>query len=332
MRLALACNRSHLYQPADGQPEDQFEEFDAPETVDAIAQTIASFGHTVEILEADHTFPETLKNGRFDVVFNISEGFKGRCRESLVPAVCEMLGVPYTGSDPLTMAISLDKNMAKKVLADKVPVPSGRVFSSPLDLDRSDAFDHIVFPALIKPNAEGSSKGIRTFSRVENVARAREVILWALREYKGPALLEEFLPGVECTVGVVGNAHARVIGIMEIAPKKVSQEEFVYSLETKRDYKNQVEYRVPPHLPESTRKEIEEVALGAFHGLECRDFSRVDVRLGTDGRPRFIEVNPLPGLSPFKSDLVILARGMGIEYPELIRMILDSAFQRLGLR
>lgn len=331
MRLALACNRSHLYQPTDGQPEDQFEEFDAPETVDAIAKTIASFGHAVEILEADHTFPDALKNGKFDAVFNISEGFRGRCRESLVPAVCEMLGVPYTGSDPLTMAISLDKHMAKKILADKVPVPSGRVFSSTYDLERSDAFDDLVFPALIKPNAEGSSKGIRTFSRVENVSKAREVILWALREYKGPALVEEFLPGVECTVGVVGNQQARVIGIMEIAPKMVSQEQFVYSLETKRDYKNQVEYRIPPHLPESTRREIEEVALGAFYGLECRDFSRIDVRLGADGRPRFIEVNPLPGLSPFKSDLVILARGMGIEYPELMRMILDAAFTRLGL-
>lgn len=331
MRLALACNRSHLYQPADGQPEDQFEEFDAPETVDAIAQTIASFGHTVETLEADHTFPEHLKTGRYDLVFNISEGFKGRCRESLVPAVCEMLHVPYTGSDPLTMAISLDKNMAKKVLTGLIPLPAGRVFCSARDLDRPGALDGLAFPALIKPNAEGSSKGIRTFSRVENLTKAREVILWALNEYKGPALIEEFLPGVECTVGVVGNETPRVIGIMEIAPKKVAQEHFVYSLETKRDYKNQVEYRIPPQLPESTKKAIEEVALGAFRGLDCRDFCRVDVRLGADGMPRFIEVNPLPGLSPIKSDLVILARGMGIEYPDLMKMILDAAFKRLGL-
>ena len=238
-----------------------------------------------------------------------------------------MLEIPYVGSDPLTMAITLDKNMAKRMASTRVAVPAGKVFSS---VDQID-FSGLVFPLLVKPNTEGSSKGIRNFSRVDTIEKAREVIAWTINEYHGPALVEEFLPGAECTVGVIGNENPHVIGIMEIAPKNVPLDQFVYSLETKRDWKNQVEYHIPPRLPMTTLKEIETLAIEAFKALDCRDFSRVDIRLDGKGKPRFIEVNPLPGLSPYKSDIVILARGMGIEYPDLVGRILNAAFTRLHL-
>ncbi|MBI3037443.1 D-alanine--D-alanine ligase, partial [bacterium] len=234
MRLALACNRNTNYKKEDGKPDDSFEEFDSPETVDALAQTIASFGHDVEILEADLTFPEALSRGRFSFVFNIAEGLKGRSREAQVPALCEMLGIPYSGSDPLTMGITLDKNLAKKVVGAQLPTPIGRIFRSTKEID----FSGIPFPIILKPNAEGSSKGVRNASRIDDPDSARALAEILFKDYSVPILAEEFLGGPECTVGVLGNANPSVISIMEISPKKVPTDQFVYSIESKRDYQN----------------------------------------------------------------------------------------------
>lgn len=328
MRLALAVNRSTSYQPTAGAPDDEYEEFDSPETVQAIADTIAGFGHQVEILEADRTFPRMLEAGRFDFVFNISEGLSGRSREAQVPAVCDMLGIPFTGSDAVTMGLTLDKDLARRVVVGPdVRVAPGRVFHRP---DRID-LRGLRFPVFAKPNAEGSSKGIRNSSRLASEAEARERIARLLQEYRGPVLVEEFLPGAECTVGVLGNREPRVVGIMEIAPRQKRVEEFVYSLETKRDYLNQVDYHVPPRFPPATVAAIEKTALTAYEALGCRDFARIDIRLDGAGVPHFIEANPLPGLSPVKGDMVILARGAGMEYRELIGRILDLAFIRAGV-
>jgi len=327
VRLALACNCSDRYQPADGQPDDQFEEFDASETVEAIADAIRRHGHAVEILEADRTFPAALERGGFEFVFNIAEGLRGRCRESLVPAVCEMLEVPYSGSDAITMGITLDKDLARRNVAGRVPIATGRVFTDPAKID----FTGLTFPMLVKPNAEGSSKGIRNRSRVADAEAARREITDMLKTYPGPVLAEEFLSGPECTVGVLGNAHPKVLGVMEIAPRHIPVDQFVYSIENKRDYKNQVEYHIPARFAPVILEEIKVAAIEAFRALDCRDFSRFDFRLGADGKPRFIECNPLPGLSPIKSDLVIMSRGMNVSYHDLIGQILDNAFSRCGL-
>lgn len=327
MRLALACNCSDHYQTADGQPDDQFEEFDASETVEAIADAIRRHGHAVEILEADRTFPAALERGGFEFVFNIAEGLHGRCRESLVPAVCEMLELPYSGSDAITMGITLDKDLARRNVAGRVPIAAGRVFSDPAKID----FTGLAFPLLVKPNAEGSSKGIRNRSRVADPESARREVLEMLKSYPGPVLVEEFLSGPECTVGVLGNAEPTVLGVMEIAPRHIPVDQFVYSIENKRDYKNQVDYHVPARFAPALLEEIKTAAIEAFKALDCRDFSRFDFRLGGDGKPRFIECNPLPGLSPIKSDLVILSRGMNVSYHDLIGRILDNAFSRCRL-
>ncbi len=328
MRLALAVNRSNAYQPTAGAPDDEYEEFDSPETVQAIADTVAGFGHQVEILEADASFPAALAGGKFEFVFNISEGLKGRAREAQVPAVCDMLGIPFTGSDAVTMGLTLDKDLARRAVAGpEVRVAPGRVFAHP---DRID-LQGLRFPVFAKPNAEGSSKGIRNSSRLTSEAEAKSRIASLIREYRGPVLVEEFLAGAECTVGVLGNQKPRVIGIMEIAPRQKKVEEFVYSLETKRDYLNQVEYHVPPRFPQETVAAIEKTVLAAYEALGCRDFARIDIRLDGAGVPHFIEANPLPGLSPVKGDLVILAKGAGMDYRELIGRILDLAFVRAGV-
>ena len=326
MRVALAINCADRYSSADV-PQDAFEEFDSRETVEAISREIASFGHEVETLEADRTFPTTLAAGRFDLVFNLAEGLGGRCRESQVPGVCEMLGIPYSGSDALTMGLTLDKALAKTVVGRSVPVPAGRVFRPGQTLD----FSGLAFPLMVKPNAEGSSKGIRNSSRVVDEAAATAAVAELFRDYQCAVLVEEFLEGAECTVGLVGTHDPQVIGIMEIVPRNIPVHAFVYSLETKRDYQNQVEYRTPPTFAAPTRDRIAQLARQAFLELECRDLARIDFRLDRHGVPHFIEANPLPGLSPVKGDLVIMARGNGRDYHTLMGEILDSALTRNGL-
>jgi D-alanine-D-alanine ligase len=326
MRVALAINCADNYSRG-SLPEDVFEEFDSRETVTAISREIASFGHHVTVLEADRTFPATVAEGKFELVFNLAEGFGGRCRESQVPAVCEMLGIPYSGSDALTMGLTLDKALAKTIVGGNVPIAAGRVFRPGQTIDLAG----LRCPLMVKPNAEGSSKGIRNSSRAATPEAAMVTVSGLHQEYGCPVLVEEFLEGPECTVGVVGNQNPRVIGIMEIVPRNVPVHDFVYSLETKRDYQNQVDYRTPPAFSPETCRRIAQLACQAFLDLECRDLARIDFRLDRQGVPHFIEANPLPGLSPVKGDLVIMAGGNGGDYHTLIGEILNAALSRQNL-
>jgi len=238
-----------------------------------------------------------------------------------------MLGIPYVGSDPVTLGVTLDKNLAKSIVSGIVPVPKGKLIRNEGEIDLSD----FSFPVFVKPNAEGSSKGIRNSSRIENLSAAVERIRFLLQEYRGTVLVEEFLEGAECTVGILGNASPHIVAAMEIAPKIVPIENFVYSLETKRDFTNQVEYHVPPRLPSKQLELLYQNALKAFVALDCRDFARIDFRFDRNGVPKFVEANPLPGLAPEKSDFVILARRVGLDHTALIGAILKEAFLRLGI-
>ncbi len=327
MRVGLAYN----VKPADPSPhlpEDAFEEYDSEATVGHICDALASLGHDVRRLPAGRAFVDAVREARPDIVFNIAEGEGGRCREAHVPAALEMLGVPYVGSDPLTLAVTLDKPVAKKlVAADGFPTPAFRVLRS------ADEFDVLPFPfpVIVKPAFEGSSKGVRISSRAADTGQAREMVRFVTETYRQEALVEAFVPGAEVTVGILGNDPPRVAGMMEIAPRTVPLDEFVYSLEVKRDWENRVSYRVPPALPAATLEEIRRCALGAYRALGCRDFSRIDFRLDADGVPQFIECNPLPGLSPGYGDLPILAERTGVPYPSLIREILSHALRRLGM-
>ncbi|MFA6147620.1 MAG: ATP-grasp domain-containing protein [bacterium] len=327
MRVGLAYNVKPA-DPPDHLPEDAFEEYDSEATVGHIASALAQLGHDVRRLPAGRGFVDALRDASPDIVFNIAEGEGGRCREAHVPAVLEMLGVPYVGSDPLTLCVTLDKPVAKRLVEHGgFPTPPFRTFRSPEELDSLP----FPYPVIVKPAFEGSSKGVRNASRAKSLEQAREMVRFVTRTYHQEAMVEAFMPGAEVTVGVLGNDPPRIAGMMEIVPKTVSPAEFVYSLEVKRDWENRVAYRVPPALPGPVLQEIERCALGIYRTLGCRDFSRIDFRLDAGGAPHFIECNPLPGLSPGYGDLPIMTGRMGIPYLSLVREILSHALCRLGM-
>jgi len=331
--------------PAEG-PDDRFEEFDKPETVEAIAAAIRGDGHDVVLLGDGRDFLTRVLADPPDFVFNIAEGEGvGRCREARVPAALEMLGIPYSGSDPLTLALCLDKGMAKRLVdtSPHVTVPRGWSFPPQEDrwvaegffqsyFDRSGRSRHnppgaAPASAILKPEFEGSSKGIRGQAVANDADEALAILDQLHRDYGQPVLVEDYIDGDEVTVGFVGR---RPIGAMRIVPKR-AEAQFVYSLEVKRDWRNRVTYEAPPRLSDLTIIKVVDMADQIYHGLGCRDLARIDFRV-RDGVPYFIEANPLPGLAPVTSDLVIMAEGYGIGHAELIRKILHAALTRVGLK
>jgi D-alanine-D-alanine ligase len=328
MRIGIAYNLREEAPELPGGPIDHAEEFDSPATLDAIAGVLEGAGHATVRLGYGRTFLSRLLEDPPDLVFNIAEGLHGRSREAQVPAVCEMLGIPYTGSDPLTLGLTLDKDLAKRVVASHgLATPRHLLIERLADLPPGPAPGGLGFPLIVKPSWEGSSKGVRLASRVTTPAALAAQVAFVLEGYGGPALVEEFLEGEEFTVGVIGNATPRVVGVMQIRHRTLAPAEFIYSLEVKRDWENQVEYLVPPLVPEALRLRIEALALACYRALGCRDVARVDIRLSA-GVPHFIEVNPLPGLSPTYGDLPILAGRMGWRYPDLVLEILGHALAR----
>jgi D-alanine-D-alanine ligase len=313
------------------QPDDLFEEYDPPSTVAAIEGAIAARGHEVLRLGGGRAFLERVLCEPVDFVFNISEGrgtFRGR--EGQVPSVLEMLSIPYSFSDPLTLGISLDKDLTKRLVAAAgVAVPPGWMVRGGDDLERL-ATSNPRFPLFAKPAFEGSSKGIRSTSFIPDGDTLRRVVPSLLRDYRQPILVETFVSGDEYTVGVVGNGPPQALGAMRIRPKSGPDPNFAYTIEVKRDWENRVAYDIPAPLPPGPLARLLEDAVRAFEALECRDVARVDFRM--DGEtPLFLEINPLPGLSPVYGDLPILARGHGLSYEEFMGRILDAGLLRCGL-
>lgn len=323
MKLALLFNErppgSH------GAPDDAFEEFDPPETIGALAAALAGLGDVTPV-PADRDLAGRLSDGRFDFAFNVAEGFGRRCREAHAAAVCEMLGVPYTHSDPLTLALTLDKTLARRAVSPDVPVARAVLVDG---WEHDGALDGFRYPAVVKPNDEGSSKGIRDDSLARGPDEARRLVGRLRGLYGCPVLVEQYLPGPEVTVGVMGNGRkARILGAMEIAPA-VPDGHFLYSVEAKRDFRRRVRYFNPPRLPEPVVREIHGLALTAYRLLGCRDVARLDFRLDAGGRPCFLECNPLPGLNPDTSDIVILS-APSLAYRDLVRGVFREAALRHG--
>jgi D-alanine-D-alanine ligase len=312
----------------ENEPIDALEEFDSEETIDAIGRVLQSDGHDVVRLGGDAGLIDRLRISPVDIVFNIAEGMEGRNREAHIPALLEFLKIPYTGSDPLTLSLTLDKSMAKKVvISEGIPTPRFKKVEKMEDLR---GVDHR-YPLFVKLCYEGSSKGIRLNSKISDSGALRERVGWLLETYGPPVLVEEFVDGPEFTVGILGNADPVVLGVMQIEIKGSPPGEAIYSLEVKREWEEKVRYHCPPPISADLLKKIEEVALRAYRALDCRDVSRVDIRVGEDGTPYFLEVNPLPGLSPVYGDLPIMAGRMGWEYSRLIRTIFHHALKRYGM-
>jgi len=270
MRVAILFNP----RPDDdaGAPDDAFEEYDTPETIGAIANALAGMGVDPMPVAADAEFPWRLKQGGFDFVFNIAEGAGRRCREAIPAAICEFLGIPFTGSDALTLAATLDKWVARRIVSPDVPVAGAILVEGPADEPRLRALS---YPVVVKPNDEGSSKGIRPESWCASAGSAAERCRWLRDRYACPVLVEEFLPGMEVTAAVRGNGDdISLIGLMEIAPAGDRGEPFLYCIETKRDFRRQVRYHVPPRLPATHLDDIGSHALQCIDRLARFDFSR----------------------------------------------------------
>ncbi len=333
LNVGLTFNLKREARAEDDVPPDFYAEFDDAETVDAIAAALTTGGCTVTPIEADEDAYHQLQQLNPHIVFNIAEGLRGESRESHVPTMLEMLGIPYTGSGPLTLAIALNKGMTHRLLsASGVPCPAFQVFPT---ADAKTAVS-LRFPAIVKPLAEGSSKGVRDSSLVRDEPSLRRQVAWVIATYQQPAIVEEFLPGREFTVGLLGNAEPTTLPIVEILFDRLPDgANPLYSYEAKWVWdvpEQPVDlFQCPAALPKALESAVQQVAVAAFKALHCRDVCRIDIRLDATQKPRIIDVNPLPGLIPnpdAHSCLPEAARAAGYTYDQLICTILGHALAR----
>jgi D-alanine-D-alanine ligase len=328
MRIGLACDLKDMVHQEMMAADDELEEYDSVETIDIIGSSLENLGHTVIILGGGREFLAKVVDENVDIVFNIAEG-RGtyRSREAQVPAVLEMLNIPYSGSDPQCLAICLDKPLTKTLVnLAGITTPKWKVVKTE-DQIKSLDFNDLPFPVIVKPAYEGSSKGVRATSFAIDGDETLEEIRCQLVNYRQPVMVEEFVDGDEVTVGIIGNSSPRVLGVMRILPR-VKTDNFIYSLDVKRDWERLVDYECPAHLDEDVLLRIKENSLKIFEVLGCRDFARIDFRVSKNGTPYFIEINPLPGLGTY-SDLVIMAQKLGCwSHQGLITTVFNAALSR----
>jgi D-alanine-D-alanine ligase len=316
----------------EGYSEEATAEFDRPDTIDAIENALRSLGHETDRIGRVTALVERLARGdRWDLVYNIAEGMHGIGREAQVPALLDAYQIPYTYSDPLVCSLSLHKSMTKRIVRDLgLPTPKFAIVESEADVAmvvksfRPSSSN----PLFAKPNAEGTSKGVTATSKIISDKQLAEVCRRLLKEFQQPVLVEEFLPGREFTVGIVGTGgEAEVVAVMEVNLLANADAE-VYTYANKELCEERVKYTILD-CADPLFIEAEALALDVWRGLNCRDGGRVDVRADADGRLSFIEVNPLPGIHPEHSDLPIMAVLAGWKYHDLIRCIVASASKRV---
>jgi D-alanine-D-alanine ligase len=308
----------------EGFTSEQVAEFDTESTISSITRTLTELGCKVErVGNAKALVKQIVAGKRWDLVFTVAEGVKGRSREAQVPAILELYDIPYTFSDPLVSAMTLDKEMAKKIIRDAgLNTPKSYLVSSDADI----ANVKLTYPLFAKPVAEGTGKGVDARSKITSPTQLADVCKALLKQFHQPVLVEEYLPGRESTTAILGTgSHAHVLGTMEIRVKENAPAQD-YSYEVKELCEEFVHYFPMPK--DSTRQKVEELALACYRALECRDTARVDIRMDAGGNPSFIEINPLPGLHPLHSDLPMIATQEGMSYPQLLSEILTSALER----
>jgi len=340
MRVGLTFNlkqsdTEEAQEPPGSMPVDTQAEWDSQETIDAVRNALEERYEVIPIDAGNDAYAMFQKTCP-DIVFNLAEGATGPCREGYIPSILEHLKIPYTASDPLTLNTCLDKARTKEILA-YYGLPTSRFHAV---YDRKIFINGLKYPLMVKPLHEGSSKGIRDNSLVKNQKEMTERIEWLLDLYDEPAIIEEFLPGREFTVAILGNGNeARVLPIVEIRfdslPPGVNP---IYSYEAKWIWdqsSNPLQiFDCPAALSAELQAEIESACLQAYNILRCRDWCRIDVRLDAAGRPHILELNPLPGILPRPEDNSCFpkaARAAGMPYNKLINTVLDIACKRCGL-
>jgi D-alanine-D-alanine ligase len=348
-RVALLANLKTNAPKFEGMPEDQWDDLDSEKTAKALVAAIRSGGHTCEFLEGDITLYDTVRQFKPDICFNICEGHFGDAREAQVPALLEMLRIPYTGSRVLTLALTLDKPMTKRVFHyHDLPTPPFQVFENPEEHISED----MVFPMFVKPSREGTGMGVSGKSIVHSAAELREQVAYVIERYKQTALVEKYIEGREVTIGIVGNlgkpaarripedeASPRIqAGLQFLPPMEVNLKPFettdvVYSNRLKVALADKLDYLCPAPLEPTLVADLNWYAAAVFRVTGALDVSRIDFRLDVhdNWRPYILEVNPLPGLSPGISDLVIEAAALGIDHETLVNQILEAALKRYGM-
>lgn len=329
MHIGLVFDlRTDVLPPIDA-PDDFLIELDSEETILLLQEGLERQGHTVRRVGNARRLLELATRGfEVDLVFNVAEGHGGPEREAQVPLILEIFGIPYTFSDPATMMVCHDKSLAKHVWqAAGLPTPDFRVLR---DIDNTeqqlgDLMER--FPLFVKPVHEGTSKGIDTDSLVREPRDLKERVSFVLSNYDQPALVEEWLPGREFTVGIVGTPPgASVLGITEIRLVDGSPVE-IYGWRQKEESESRIEYR--PVSDPLLIDHLGTMALAAYGLMGCRDAGRLDIRLDHRDSPHLLEVNPLPGLHPTHSDLPVIATQAGLPYDDLLNRIVSSAAERL---
>jgi D-alanine-D-alanine ligase len=308
---------------AQGYGAEETAEFDSEITIAAICTALGELGHVPIRIGGIKRLAERLVAGeRFDCVFNICEGLKGVAREAQVPALLEAYDIPCVFSDPLTLSLCLDKAMTKRVVRDAgVRTPEFAVVESAADVRELS----LPFPVFAKPIAEGSGKGIAAASMIEDRSSLERVVSGLLQRFRQSVLVEAYLPGREFTVGITGaGSDAEVLGVLEVALNK-NADAHGYGYENKERCDDNVVYAL---VDDAQARAAADVALSAWRVLRCRDGGRVDIRNDDEGRPSFMEVNPLAGLNPEHSDLVFIAGFKGMSYRDLIGRIMDSFLKR----
>jgi D-alanine-D-alanine ligase len=350
MHVAVLANLKKNAPTWPGMPPDRWDDLDSEETIQSILAALESRGHRASFLEGDATLLDNVRKLRPDMCFNICEGHFGDGREAQVPAILEMLRIPYTGSQVLTLALALDKPMTKRVLTyHGLPTPPFQVFeriAEPPDPD-------LQFPLFVKPSREGTGMGVSAESIVHNEEQLRARLEHTFERYDQSALVERFIEGREVTVGLVGNLRspvARRVPEDEDAPRILrglhffpalevnlaaypEEEGGVYTSRMKTELAHDFHYHCPAPLNADQVEDLNWLAAAVFRVTGCLDVARVDFRLDANDneRPYILEVNPLPGLNPGYSDLCVEAEAGGWTYEELINRILDLAVERYGL-
>ncbi len=345
-KVAVLANiKDELVPKPEGVPPDAFADFDHIETINSIRAAIETDGHQTVFMQADTDLPYALRDEKPDICFNIAEGLGGDAREAQVPALLEMLQIPYTGSRVLANGISLDKTLTKRIWRDRrLPVASFQEFNSGDEPLRTD----LEFPLFVKPAREGTGMGVDMNAIVKNEKELRERAEYIINTYQQPALVETFLPGREFTVGILGRADAKIYSrhpewyekdgfhrfpILELDMTR-SVTPMVYSQEAKsKDVGEEGApgYFCPANIEPELEKKLKYFALRAHIILNALDVSRTDVRLDPRGNPRVMEINTLPGLTANYSDLCLQSKAEGIRYEDLILEILYLGASRWGM-
>ncbi len=362
MRVAVLANLKKNAPRWDGMPAEQWDDLDGEKTVNAIVEALRGGGHEVAFLEASiwspHNLVERLDDYKPDICFNIAESHFGDGRESQIPALLEMLRIPYTGSKVLALALALDKPMTKRILHyHDLPTPEFQVFedaAEPIDDDLVNESGELLFPMFVKPSREGTSIGVTVESIVHTVAQLRAQVAAQLRRYNQPILAEHYISGREVTVGMLGNLkpnEARKLSdrvadhilpetltflpVLEMDTTAYAHTEAdVYTSWMKTELgPEEYKYTCPAPISEELAHRLKLLAGAVFRVTGCKDVSRVDFRLDANQnfKPYILEINPLPGLSPGFSDLCLQAEAAGMTYTELINAILMHAARRYGI-